>query len=1020
MTAGFEYALKRRRLILAFVVLLSLLGGAAWFGMDRQEDPFFPYRYGQIVVEWPGASAAEVERLVLQPVEEELAQVEEVNEIIGTARLGLAHLRVGMHQHIYDTDAAWDRIRVAMDKAERKFPPDVSRPDVRDRSMDTHSIALAITGDDDLLRLLDAARQLRSELFRLPEIARIDLIADPGEQLLVKLDPARAAALGIAPESLATQLDEANRTLAGGTLDRSGRSLVLDPITEFSSLDELRATPIRTASGALLPLSEIAEVTLAAREPATERMWFDGRPAVGLGIVIPDNRLNTVAFGQRLRALIDELRPGHQPLVIREMFYQPVWVERRLSELGRSLATGVGIVALVLLLFMGPRLGLLVASLLPLVTFSALAIYAIGGGVLHQIAIAGMVIALGMLVDNAIVMVENLQWHLDRGRDRADACGRTVRELAGPLAAATGTTLAAFTPLLLSAGDTADFTRGIPVMVMITLVASYFYAMLVTPILGSAVLRPDTTGGSRVQAQIERLGRLAGQLARRRPGMILAATAVAIVAAAGLSRWLPQDFFPSTDRNQLLVDLRFPEGTRTNHSALMARGLAEQLRERPEVSHVHVFAGFSGPRFFYNLAEITGSPHLARLVVVANSDRNLPGLIEFVRRRSAVDMPQAETVAHRLGQGPAIDAPVELRVFGTDTRRLQATAETLTGVLRRTPGAVDVRHTLGTGIPMLEFSIDDAEAARFGVSREQIGQLLADATLGRDFSVWRPGREPVPMRIRSPEGERFPADALAGLRLETDAGPVPLAQFIDQRIVFQPAVIEHRDLQRLTRVLAETAEGMTYNQVLQRLAPELQSLRLPEGIRVEIGGAAAEAGDANSALYSALPIGILLLLVFLLLQFNSFRLVAIVLVTVPLAAIGVVPGLLLAGQAFSFTALLGVVALVGIVVNNAIVLIDVAERERAAGEEIDRAVENAVARRTRPILMTTATTIVGLMPLTLTQSTLWPPLAWAIISGLVSSTALTLLVVPVLYRLAVRIGPAEVLKRARPIARTNE
>ncbi|MDT8451007.1 MAG: efflux RND transporter permease subunit, partial [Wenzhouxiangellaceae bacterium] len=291
--------------------------------------------------------------------------------------------------------------------------------------------------------------------------------------------------------------------------------------------------------------------------------------------------------------------------------------------------------------------------------------------------------------------------------------------------------------------------------------------------------------------------------------------------------------------------------------------------------------------------------------------------------------------------------------------------------------------------------------------REATGQLLADATLGRDFSVWRPGREPVPMRIRSPEGERFPLQALEGLSLATDAGPVPLAQFVTTRVAFQPSVIEHRDLARLTRVLAETADGVTYNQVLERAAPRLAGLELPTGVRLEAGGAAAEAGSANSALFSALPIGILLLLVFLLWQFNSFRLVAIVLVTVPLAAVGVVPGLILAGQAFSFTATLGVVALVGIVVNNAIVLIDVAEQHRAGEHDeaaVDRAIGQAVVRRTRPILMTTATTVLGLMPLTLTQSTLWPPLAWAIISGLIASTALTLLVIPVLYRLLMPIG----------------
>ncbi|MDT8450251.1 MAG: efflux RND transporter permease subunit, partial [Wenzhouxiangellaceae bacterium] len=738
------FALERKRLVLAAVALLSLLGALAWFGMNRQEDPFFPYRYGQVVVRWPGADAGEVERLVLNPVEEELARVEEVDEIIGTARLGLAHFRVGMHQHIYDTDAAWDRVRVAMDKAARKFPPGVLEPDVRDRSMDTHTVVLALTrgqvaGEADLLELLDGARRLRRDLFRLGEIARIDIVADPGEQLLVKLDPARAEALGIAPASLAEQLAAANRTLAGGTLDRDGRSLVLDPVTEFADLDELRAVPIRTGSGALLPLHQVAEVALTSTEPATERMWLDGEPAVGLGIVIPDNRMNTVEFGERLRALVDELRPAYAPLEIHEMFYQPRWVEQRLGELGRSLAIGVGIVALVLLVFMGVRLGLLVASLLPLVTFSALAVYALGGGTLHQIAIAGMVIALGMLVDNAIVMVENLQWHLDRGADRSEACGKAVRELAGPLAAATGTTLAAFTPLLLARGDTADFTRGIPVLVVLTLTMSYFYAMLVTPLLGVWVLRSgagaQTTGvQARIQSAIAALGHGLAGLGRRRPVIVLAGAAIMIAVSAMMTRWLPQDFFPSTDRNQLLVDLRFPEGTRTMQTALMARSLARQIRERPGVRAVHVYAGFSGPRFFYNLAEITGAPHLARLVVIAGSDRVPAGLIDYARDQARLDHPQAEVVAHRLGQGPAIDAPVEFRLFGDDTRDLQAAAEAVTRALRATPGAEDVRHTLGSGVPTLEFVIDDAEAARFGVTREATGQLLADATLGRDFS----------------------------------------------------------------------------------------------------------------------------------------------------------------------------------------------------------------------------------------------------------------------------------------------
>src|SRR6056297_681960 len=989
MTTAIFFALQRRRLILAFAVLLSLIGALSWQQMNRQEDPFFPYRYGQILVEWPGADPAEIERLVLDPLEEELAQLEEVDEIRGTVRLGVAHLWIGIQQHIYDTDAAWDRIRNSVDDAEREFPSGPGPADVRDRSMDSHAVTLVVKGSDDLLALLDAARELRRDLFRLPEISSVDLVADPGEQLLITVDPAVALATGLEAQSLAEQLAASNRTLAGGTLEIEGRSLVLDPGTEFSSLDELRNIPIRTTSGEVLPLSQVADVALTPAEPTTERMWADGEPAVGLGIVFPPNRVNAVEVGEAIRALVDEVRAD----------YAPRWVEERLSELGRSLLIGVAVVALVLLAFMGPRMGLLVASLLPIVTFSALAIFALGGGVLHQMAIAGMVIALGMLVDNAIVMVENLQWHLDRGRSRREACSASVRELAAPLAAATGTTLAAFAPLLLSSGDTADFTRGIPIMVMLTLTVSYFYALLVTPILGAAVLKPAP---ERNQPFTETVGARLAEIGYRHPAVVLLTTLALLLGSLFLSQWLSRDFFPSTDRNQLLVDMNFPEGTHTDHSALMASGLAAHLRERDDVEQVHVYAGFSGPRFFYNLAQILASPHFARLVLITSSSTAIPAIADEARARSAVDVPEAQVVAHRLGQGPPINAPVEIRLYGEDTRKLQRAVDEVMAVVRATPGAVDVRHKLGTGIPTLEFEIDDAEAARFGVTREQIGRLLADATRGREFSTWRLGREPVAMRIRSPEGEQFPAHALDGLMITTSAGKLPLAQFLETRVGFQPAVIEHFDLRRVTSVLAETADGATYNDVLASLAPRLDELTLPDRIELEIAGAAEEAGSANTALFSALPIGILLLLVFLLWQFNSFRLMTIVLVTVPLAAVGVIPGLLLAGQPFGFTAMLGIVALVGIVVNNAIVLIDVAEQMRAKGDSVADAIAAAVKRRTRPILLTTTTTVVGLAPLTMTDSTLWPPMAWAIISGLVASTALTLLVIPVLYRLLMR------------------
>ena len=994
-----ENALLRSRLVLVTVALLSLIGVGAWIGMDRQEDPSFAYRYGQVLVAWPGADTTLVERLVLNIIEEELTAVEEIREIRGTARLGVAHLIIGLHQHIYQTDAVWERVRMALDRAERRLPEGVGPINLDDRTIDTHGIVLAVTGSDELLVLLDAARQLKRDLFRVPDMGRIDLIGDPGEVLEISPSPERLLEFGIDMSQLARIIGQANRVIPGGSLEAAERSLVLRAQTDYQDLAALAALPIAGSEGRLLPLGELADLRLRPAEPATERVWYQGQPAIALGVVIPDNRLNAVRFGEQLRARLDELRPHYAPIQIEEMFYQPEWVERRLLELGRSLLIGVLVVAALLLLVMGARTGFLVATLLPLVTLSSLAVYAMGGGVLHQMAVAGMVIALGMLVDNAIVMVESLQWHLDRGEPPAQAATKSVRELAGPLAAATGTTLAAFTPLLLSSGDTADFTRGIPIMVMLILVVSYLYAVFVTPSLAVVMLRP---AGAHHHSRLDRLGDQLGRIALRAPIRILLGALVLIGLTLASSVLVQRDFFPSTDRNQLIVDLQFSEGTRVEATDLAAGMIASQFADLPKVRQVHHFSGFSGPRFYYNLIRTPRAPHLARIVVVTDSDRDLPELMKWSREHLPALLPEAQLIVRRLGQGPPTDAPVEIRIFGRQSDALAETAQAVMRELRNTAGALDVRHRLGDGNPTLHFDLDEAEIARHGLSRTVIAEALAEATLGRRASTWRAGREPVPILLRGAAGELLPEQALGGLTIATPSGLVPMDQFVRTRVTLEPSVIEHRELERMTAVFAETAEGVTYSQILDRVMPRIRALDLPQGVRLELGGAAAEANSANSALFRTLPVGLLLLLVFLLWQFNSFRLVGIVLLTVPLAAVGVIPGLILAGQPFSFTAMLGVVALIGIVVNNAIVLIDVIESNRSKGMSIDTAITAATGRRIRPILLTTATTIAGLLPLTFTQSTLWPPMAWAIISGLLAATVLTLLVIPAAYRLSMR------------------
>jgi len=469
-----------------------------------------------------------------------------------------------------------------------------------------------------------------------------------------------------------------------------------------------------------------------------------------------------------------------------------------------------------------------------------------------------------------------------------------------------------------------------------------------------------------------------------------------LIAAVG-SRFIGKEFFPHTDRRQMVVDVYYPEGTPIELTTKFVTGLAEELSVFDESVNVHAFSGNSGPRFFYNLNENPRAPHIGRVVIETRRLEDLDTLIQWVRAEAASRWPEVQIVARRLAQGPPTPAPVELRIIGSDRAQLARYAEDITAMLREIPGTVDVRHNLGIGIPSLRFEFNDAVADARGLNRQRIARALAQQTQGVTIGRYRASDDPIPIVLRSREGSQFSLDQL----LAVNAYPaphrgIPVMDTGQAQMEWQAAVIHHYNLEPVVTVFSELEDGVTYATVFEEIFKRIPSIEKPAGARVVAGGNQESSGEANTALFKTLPIGVILLLFFLLLQFNSYRRVLIVLVTVPLAITGVVPGLLITGYTFGFMSLLGVITLVGIVVNNAIVLIDVIDSNLDAGMSSADAVVEAVARRTRPILLTTLTTVAGLLPLTFTSSTLWPPMAWSIISGLLAATVLTLGVVPTL------------------------
>ena len=984
--------LNCQRLLGMVVTMLCLLGIAAYSTMPRQEDPSFPYRAGMITVSYPGASAEAVERLVLQPLTDELRQVEELDWSQGTARTGVALARLKLRDRIYDTDSAWDRVRQAMERARQDFPDDVGLMELDDRLIDIPAVVLAVGGSPSVTELSEVAERLKQNLLDIPGISRIELEGDADEQITLALDDAALYRLGVPPKRILDTLARRNQTIPGGFVVVEGKRLSVLPNTEFTDIDAIRVTPIELPDGSQVPLAAAAEVWRGPAEPRQPETWFDGERVVLLSIIMEEGSTDAIRFGERIRERLDQVRPDFEPYQLREMFFQPDKVSDRLDDLAWSLVLSVLIIVAVVFTGMGIRMGLLVASILPMVALISVGLYDLGGGVLHQIAVIGMVISLGILIDNAIVIVENIQGHLDEGMRRLDALRKAVGELAGPLGASTGTTLAAFAPLLMAKGGAADFTRGVPVMIMLTLSVSYLLAISAVPLLAARFLKP------RKNIHKDRLIGLAsylGGLVYRHPGRLITAGALLVVISLGMTPFMAQQFFPNADRPRVIVEMYMPEGTDQARTAEVAAVLEQAIRTRPEALEVHRFVGFTGPSFYYNLQRSPQAPNRARLVVRTPTLADTTDLVKWIRHEAARSLPELDITAGILGQGPPRPAPVEVRVFHPDDNARARATEQVYSILRGVEGTVDVRHDLDIGVPSIAINVDDATAARYGLTRADVAQSLYGQSYGAVAERYRQEDDPIPIVLRSREGTSLSLSRLLSVNTYNDQGDaIPLSAVATVETTWEPAAVYLRNGVRVNTVSANLEEDYSFSQALDGLYAGLDQNPLPAGTRLDMGGDAEGSDRANSALLTAAPIGMLLLLFFLLLQFNSFRRVGIILLTVPLATVGIFPGLVLSGSPFGFQSLLGVIALVGIVVNNAIVLLDVMDRELERGRAIADAVRTAVERRTRPILLTTATTVAGLLPLAFSSSTLWPPMAWAIISGLLASTVLTLLVIP--------------------------
>ena len=804
--------------------------------------------------------------------------------------------------------------------------------------------------------------------------------------------------------------------LPGGKLNARGREIVIEPSGNFNAVSEIKTVLIPIpGTKKVVPLTELATIRRTYIDPPQKPVFFNGRPAIVISVSMILGE-NAVEFGRRLTRKLKEIEGSLTfGYFLDYATFQPDLVEAAVSGATTNVYQSLVIVLVVVMVFLGVRTGLIVGSFVPMAMLLGLIIMWTGAIELQRMSIAAMIIALGMLVDNGIVVAEDIRSRLEAGQERREAVLEAGRTLAVPLLTATLTTILAFAPIPLAIGGAGEYTLSLGQVIIIVLLSSWFLAMFSTTTLcyWFMKVKPKAGGASAANAAELYQGRFyrwyrRGLVALLRMRLVaIGATVAALVLAGFALRFVTQEFFPASDRNQLLVYFDLPAGTHIEKTTAAINRLSSWLSDKkanPEVANTIAYVGSGGPRFVLSLAPLDPDPHVAFLLVTTKSNKQVPAMIDRLRRRLADRFPDVSGRVKEMWLGPTETGLLEIRIAGPDSKVLVKKAERLEVALRAIPGMLDIKQDWENHILKVQVVVDQARARRSGVTSQEVANSLSAYLDGTPITDYREGDKTIPLVLRGLESERRLLTVLRNISVySAQTGKnVPLEQIADFRTAWTLSRIKRFNQER-TITVSGKHQFLKAGQLLDRLKPALEGLNLPSGYRWEIGGELEKSKEAQANLFANMPICFALIVILLVWQFKSFRRPAIILLTIPLTFIGAIIGLLVMNAVFGFMVILGFLALAGIIINNGIVLIDRIDIEREAGKEPYDAIVSACLARFRPILMTTLTTILGLLPLLVSIDPLFYGLATVIAFGLGVGTIFTLGIVPVLYAMMFRV-----------------
>lgn len=1002
------FAVRRWQFTLVAFALLAMLGLNAFNNIPRSEDPHFPIPFVIVRAVLPGAEPAEMEQLVADPIEDVLDGLDEVTDIISTSQDGVAVVRVEFDWSV-DPERKYDEAVREVNAIRGTLPQGVLLEIDRPRTTEVAVVQVALVSDILPMRRLEkTADRLRERLDRVPGVRESEYWGAPPSELRVALDLGRLAELKLPATAVADALRGAGAEAPVGAVHAGERRFNVKSGGAFRTVEAVADVPVVSRGGQVVRVRDVAAVSWETAEPR-HLTRFDGRRAVFVTVKQKDG-VDVGRLTERLEVALDDFEKTLPASVKLERgFFQAKNVEHRLSNLYRDFAVAL-VLVLITLLPLGFRAGMVVMLSIPLSLLIGMAILQRLGFTLNQLSIAGFVLSLGLLVDDSIVVTENIARRMREGLDRVTAAVEGTKQITLAVIGCTATLMLAFVPLLALPGGSGAFTRSLPVAVLATVGASLLVALTIIPFLASRILTEhDDPEGNRILRAVNRVihgvYRPVLHRALAKPWVTLAvvlalcATAVPMLGAIGTS------LFPPAETPQFLVEIDTPDGTSLARTDGALRFVEKELAKTREVDWYASNLGRGNPQIFYNILQREGQANYAQ--VFASLHKWEPGrtdeLLDGLRAKFA-RYPGAQISIVTFENGPPIEAPIAVRIAGEDLAVLKALAARAEAILIATPGARDIDNPMRLDRTDLDLGVDEGKAAVMGVPAGTVRRIARLALSGEDAARFRdPNGDDYPVRVRLPMGQRNELSALGEVYVPTAAGAAPLASLATPTLESSPARIDRHARERTVTVTANVKTGHLTSAVTQDALSRLEKgLVMPPGYRLALGGQAEAQAESFAGLGAAILVAVLGILAVLVLEFGRFRTAAVVAGIIPLGMFGAIGALWVTGNSMSFTATIGIIALIGIEIKNSILLVDFTEQLRREGAPLLDAIERAGEVRFLPVLLTSVTAIGGLLPLAFEQSGLYSPLAIAIIGGLVTSTLLSRIATPVMYLLLAR------------------